>query len=82
MESIIDNKKLQPVICIKDNKLYVYKTGHNFNLRNDYTLISCYLVDTNGEPDISKEIEIYGKDLVSAELSEKNPFQFVVKPFW
>jgi hypothetical protein len=63
----IDHKALQQVVCIKDNKLYVYKINENpYFIEEDYSLIKCFLVKI-GIPDFSKTIEIYGKDLVSAD---------------
>jgi hypothetical protein len=66
-ELLIDNKIFQSVICIKDNKLYIYKIDENpYFIEEDYSLIKCFLVK-NGKPDFTKEIDIYGKDLVSAD---------------
>jgi hypothetical protein len=63
----VQNKGLQFVICIKDNKMYAYKIDENpYFLEEDYSLIKCFLVKS-GKPDFKKEIEIYGKDLVSAD---------------
>jgi hypothetical protein len=64
---LIDNKTFQSVICIKDNKLYIYNKNENpYFLEEDYSLIKCFLVK-NGKPDLTKEIEIYGKDLVNTD---------------
>jgi hypothetical protein len=66
-ELLIDNKVFQSVVCIKDNNLYVYKIYENpYFIEEDYSLIKCFLVKY-GRPDFTKEIEIYGKDLVSAD---------------
>jgi hypothetical protein len=67
LELFIDNKIFQSVVCIKDNKLYIYKIDENpYFIEEDYSFIKCFLVK-NGKPDFTKEIEIYGKDLVSAD---------------
>ena len=66
-ELLIDNKIFQSVICIKDNKLYVYKIYENpYFIEEDYSLIKCFPIK-NGKMDFTKEVEIYGKDLVSAD---------------
>jgi hypothetical protein len=65
MEILINKTAFQVLICIKDNKHYVYKKGENHDLtEDDYKLIKCFQVKKSGEPDFSKEIEIYGKDLI------------------
>jgi hypothetical protein len=66
MEKLLD-QGMQSVICIKDNKMYVYKIDENpYFLEEDYSLIKCFLVK-KGKPDFEKEIEIYGKDLISSD---------------
>jgi hypothetical protein len=58
----------QPVIFIKDNKMYVYKINENPNfLDDDYAMIKCFPVKKNGLPDLSNLIELHGKDLVSPD---------------
>ncbi len=67
MKMIIDRTEFQSVICLKDNKGYIYRIDENPCFReDDYVLIKCFLVN-NGEPDFSREVEIYGKYLVGAE---------------
>jgi hypothetical protein len=68
MEILVDKQVLQPVICLKDSKFYVFKIDENPSyIKEDYGRIRCYLVKEDGEPDFSKEIEIYGKYLVAAD---------------
>lgn len=67
MEVIIDKGSFQSVICIKDNNTYIYKIDENpWFLEEEYSLIKCYKIK-NGSPDFSKEIGIYGKDLINAD---------------
>jgi hypothetical protein len=63
----VDRKEFQPVICIKDNQVYVYKIDENPCFLEDFhSLIKCFQTKRDEEPDFSKEVEIYGKYLVSA----------------
>ncbi len=67
MRTLVETKTFQAVICLKDNKSYVYDVDENpCFLEDDYALIKCFLV-INGHPDLSREVEIYGKYLVSAD---------------
>jgi hypothetical protein len=64
MEMIIEKGAFQLVKCIKDNNSYMYKVDENpWILEEEYSLIKCFRIQ-NGIPDFTKEIEIYGKDLV------------------
>jgi hypothetical protein len=68
MEKLIDKREFQSVICLKDNRVYVYRIDENpCFIEDDYVLIKCFLLKNNGEPDLSHEVEIYGKYLVDAE---------------
>ena len=68
MEKLIDRREFQSVICLKDNRVYVYRVDENpCFIEDDYVLIKCFLLKNNGEPDLSKEVEIYGKYLIDAE---------------
>lgn len=68
MELLMEKKLFQSVICIKDNRVYVYNIDENpCFIEDDNALIKCFLVKSNGDPDFSKEYEIYGKYLVDAE---------------
>lgn len=69
MEKQIERIEFQSVIYLKDNRVYVYKIDENpCFIEDDNVLIKCFLVKKNGEPDLSKEINIYGKYLVDGEL--------------
>jgi hypothetical protein len=58
----------QPVVCMKDNRMYVFNIQDNPGfLKEDYALIKCFRIIENGEIDFSNIIEIYGKDLVSTD---------------
>jgi hypothetical protein len=73
MEILINNKAFQSVICLKDNKVYVYKIDENpCFIEDDYAVIKCFLIKDDGEPDFSREIEIYGKYLVDAEWEKQS----------
>jgi hypothetical protein len=62
---IINEIALQTMICLKDNKLYVYTNarGHDFT-EEDYKLVECFPVKADGRVDFSKRTEIYAKDLI------------------
>lgn len=69
MNILWDTIAWQKVMCFKDNNLYVYKTDENpYFLEEEYTLIKCFLIKTCGEPDFTKAIDIYGKDLMLPRL--------------
>jgi hypothetical protein len=71
METTFKQSEFQRVKCIKDNKLYVFKIKeHPDFYSEDFALIRCYLIEKNYRVDFSKEIEIYGKDLVSMDVDE------------
>lgn len=66
MTTLTNTRKFQAVICLKDNKVYTYNIDTNpCFLDDDFALIKCFLIKDDGKPDFSKEIEIYGKYLVS-----------------
>ncbi|MFL5727873.1 MAG: hypothetical protein ACJ75J_00180 [Cytophagaceae bacterium] len=68
MKALFDVKLFQTVICIKDNKSYVFNVDeHPGFVNEDYSLIRCFLVKESGHPDFTKAIEIYSKDLVDAD---------------
>ncbi len=68
MEILMEKKTFQSVICIKDNKVYVYNIDENpCFIEDDYAVINCFQVQHNGLPDFSRVVEIYGKYLVDAE---------------
>ncbi len=65
MKTLINKKKFQSVVCLKDYKDYIYNIDKNPSfLDDDFALIKCFMVKEDGTPDFSKEIEIYGKYLV------------------
>jgi hypothetical protein len=67
MGRLVETKTFQSVICLKDNKAYVYDVDENpCFLEDDYAVIKCFPVKSNGKPDLSREIGIYGKYLISA----------------
>jgi hypothetical protein len=66
MKTLQKTKKFEAVICLKDNKVYTYNVDTNPVFSdNDFALIKCFLMKSDGKPDFSKEIEIYGKYLIS-----------------
>jgi len=68
MEKLIEQIEFQSVICLKDNRVYVYKVDENpCFLEDDYAVIKCFLMLNTGLPDLSHEVEIYGKYLVDAD---------------
>jgi hypothetical protein len=68
MKTHIGLSEYQPVIFIKDNKMYAYKINENPHfLDNDYALIKCFPIKKDGLPDLSNLIELCGKDLVSPD---------------
>jgi hypothetical protein len=78
---IMNTIELQSVICIKDNKLYAYKVEENpYFLEENYGLIRCFPVSKNGDPDFLTLIEIYGKDLVSADHDDLDP-ALIILPY-
>ncbi|HVD99471.1 MAG TPA: hypothetical protein VNB90_14785 [Cytophagaceae bacterium] len=65
MEILINKKIYQCVICLQDNKKYVYNIKENPNFQeDDFAHIKCFPLKENGKPDFSKEIEICGKYLI------------------
>ncbi len=69
MEILIHRKVFHCVICLQDNKGYVFNPKENpcFS-EDDFALIKCYPLKENGKPDFTKEVEIYGKYLISGRL--------------
>jgi hypothetical protein len=68
MEAKFQLSEFQPVVCMKDNRMYAFKVEDNPGfLKEDYALIKCFRIIKNGEIDFSNIIEIYGKDLVSPD---------------
>jgi hypothetical protein len=60
--------KFQSVVCMKDNKMYVFNVNDNPNfLKEDYAIIKCFRIGKGGEIDFSNIVEIYGKDLVNPD---------------
>ena len=66
MITLIDTKSFQSVLCLKDHKDYVYDIDENpCFLEDDFARIKCFPIKEDGEPDFSKEVEIYGKYLIN-----------------
>lgn len=65
MGTLTNEKVFQSVMCLKDNKAYVYDINKNPRfLDDDFALIKCFLLKNDGKPDLTREIEIYGKYLI------------------
>lgn len=71
MQMRVKKKVFQCVICLQDNKGYVYNIDENpcFS-ENDFARIKCFRIGEDGKPDFSREIEIYGKYLVDSRESD------------
>lgn len=68
MKTNIILSEFQAVIFIKNNKRYAYKINENpYFLENDFALIKCFPIKKDGYPDLSNTVELYGKDLISAD---------------
>ncbi len=75
MEKLIDKREFQSVICLKDNRVYVYRIDENpCFIEDDYVLIKCFLVKNNGEPDLSHEVEMLNR----RESILKKRFSFLI----
>jgi len=75
MDGRSTQSEFQRVKCIKNNKIYVFRTTDNPTYYQDnYGLIKCYLVEKN-KVDFSREIKIYGRDLITLDDDEHVPKQ-------
>ncbi len=72
MEVRIKKKAFQYVICLQDNKGYMYDVKENPSfLENDFARIKCFPIKEDGKPDFSKEVEIYGKYLIEGKVNSQ-----------
>lgn len=70
MEILIGKKVYHCVICLQDNKGYVYSVKENpGSPEDDFALIRCFPFKENGKPDFEKPIEICRKYLVSGRMN-------------
>jgi hypothetical protein len=68
METKFQLSEFQPVVCMKDNRMYAFNIQDNPDfLKEDYAMIKCFRIIKDGEIDFSSIVEIYGKDLISPD---------------